>query len=331
MIALDFHKRIPLIRRPFYQRDQARRELAEAQVRLAEMDRELSEARSIISAKQLPGSNSNSFEADHRPASAPQQPEAEQTVESELQRRINAIRWYHEFDFPNGLKASTTGENEPSHRALWSFMKDQLDHIDFAGRSVLDIGCWDGYWSFYAERRGAARVLATDDATQNWAGRAGLDLAKEILESSVETRTDVSVYDLKQLRGKFDVILFMGVYYHLIDPFYALAEIRHLCHKDSLVILEGDFMPDGRLGSSTAAFYDIGHGSRCFVPTLGCLRQMVQAAYLEIVSEATHHGLPEQPVDRLFLVCRAVNAANPLHPYRPPFELHRYDPRWVSD
>ena len=35
------------------------------------------------------------------------------------------------------------------------------------------MGCWDGYWSFYAEQRGAARVLATDDASQNWAGSAG--------------------------------------------------------------------------------------------------------------------------------------------------------------
>ena len=40
-------------------------------------------------------------------------------------------------------------------------MEQQLDAVPFHGKSVLDIGCWDGYWSFYAERRGAASVLAT--------------------------------------------------------------------------------------------------------------------------------------------------------------------------
>jgi len=45
--------------------------------------------------------------------------------------------------------------------------------IDFSGKSVLRPGLLDGYWSFYAERRGAASVLASDDATQNWAGKPG--------------------------------------------------------------------------------------------------------------------------------------------------------------
>jgi predicted nicotinamide N-methyase len=40
--------------------------------------------------------------------------------------------------------------------------------VDFAGKTVLDIGCWDGQWSFLAENRGAARLLATDDCSQHW-------------------------------------------------------------------------------------------------------------------------------------------------------------------
>ena len=57
-------------------------------------------------------------------------------------------------------------ENLPAKRALRNFKKEQLDKIDFTDRSVLDIGCWDGYWSFYSERRGARKVLASDDATR---------------------------------------------------------------------------------------------------------------------------------------------------------------------
>ena len=103
---------------------------------------------------------------------------------SKIQQRIDRIHWYHEFDFGNGLRAEVKTPDAQSHRALWHFIEAELDKIDFAKKTVLDIGCWDGYWSFYAERRGAARVLATDDSSQNWTGSAGFHLAKELLKSS---------------------------------------------------------------------------------------------------------------------------------------------------
>ena len=116
-----------------------------------------------------------------------------------IKRRIDRIHWYHEFDFGNGLRAEVKTPDAQSHRALWRFIEAELDKIDFAGKTVLDIGCWDGYWSFYAERRGAARVLATDDRSQNWTGSAGFHLAKELLQSSVECDLELSVYDLSKL------------------------------------------------------------------------------------------------------------------------------------
>jgi tRNA (mo5U34)-methyltransferase len=115
---------------------------------------------------------------------------------SEIQNRIDRIHWYHEFDFGNGLRAEDKTPEAEGHRVVWRFIEDQLDKIDFSGKTVLDIGCWDGYWSFYAERRGAARVVATDDSTQNWAGPAGFNLAKELLGSRVEADLNASIYDL---------------------------------------------------------------------------------------------------------------------------------------
>ncbi len=158
---------------------------------------------------------------------------------SKQQARIDAITWYHEFDFGNGLKARTKVAAAESHRQIWRSVEQNLDAIDFQGKSVLDIGCWDGYWSFYAERRGARSVLATDDCTQNWMGSAGCLLAKELLGSSVSVNLNLSVYELTSLHQQFDIILFLGVYYHLFDPFYALAQIRHCCHSDTLVLIEG--------------------------------------------------------------------------------------------
>src|SRR6476659_1060411 len=141
---------------------------------------------------------------------------------SDIQRRIDSIHWYHEFDFGNGLRAEVKTPDAHSHRALWHFIEKELNKIDFTNKSVLDIGCWDGYWSFYAERRGAKSVLATDDWSQNWkhwTGPPGIHVAKELLGSKVEIDLTRSVYDLAGLNRKFDVILFLGVYYHLHAPF----------------------------------------------------------------------------------------------------------------
>jgi len=85
-----------------------------------------------------------------------------------LQAEIDSVAWYHEFDFGNGHTARSRTPDVAAHRRLWNFIEEGLSRIDFRGKTVLDIGCWDGYWSFYAERHGAASVLATDDLSQNW-------------------------------------------------------------------------------------------------------------------------------------------------------------------
>lgn len=198
------------------------------------------------------------------------------------QARINAIQWYHEFDFPRGLTARSDDEVE-GHRAIWAFIERELNHIDFAGKSVLDIGCWDGKWSFYAERRGAARVVASDDATQNWGRGEGLLLAKELFGSAIETRLDSSIYALDQLGETFDVILCLGVYYHLIDPFYGFAQIRHRCNERSVVVFEGNVTTG--IHANTAQFNPGEHSLSIFLPTPEALADLLKAAYLEPVSQ----------------------------------------------
>jgi tRNA (mo5U34)-methyltransferase len=244
---------------------------------------------------------------------------------AEIQKRIDRIRWYHEFDFGDGLRAEVKTPDAHSHRAMWRFIRTELDKIDFAQKSVLDIGCWDGYWSFYAERRNAARVFATDDSGQNWAGGAGFALARELLGSAVESELQLSVYDLEKLGRKFDIVLCLGVYYHLFDPFYdrllqnpffreskrnrmqceyesereprsilqvphAFAQIRHCCHPDTIVVFEGDVF-FGLIGSPTqsAALFsrNVRQAPR-FVPDPDTLRLLINATYFTIASEAIH-------------------------------------------
>lgn len=276
---------------------------------------------------------------------------------SQMQSRIDAITWYHEFDFGNDLKARSTMSDAEFHRQVWRFIERNLDAIDFTDKTVLDIGCWDGYWSFYAERRGARSVLATDDHSQNWTASEGVFLAKELLGSSVEVNNKVSVYQLEQLNRKFDIILFLGVYYHLFDPFYALAQIRHCCHRDTIVLIEG--VESNYLIPATALFNFSNHNCE-WMPTPEALEQLLSAAYLKVVSIDSDSpklvGLPgkrwrlrliEQVIrdsragviesvrqllwftgGRRFMRCVPFEGKSDLHYYRPPFELHKYDSRF---
>ena len=197
-----------------------------------------------------------------------------------LQARIDVVPWYHEFDFGNGLHAKSRTPDVTHHRDIWGFMRRHLDGIDFQGKRVLDIGAWDGYWSFYAEQRGAANVLATDDRTQNWADGGGIHLAKELLRSKIEIDQDVSVYRLAELNQTFDVILFLGVYYHLFDPFYAFSQLRKCCHENTVIVIDGPTTCGLPENGSLTNFAD--HSCE-WLPTVGALQQILKATYFREV------------------------------------------------
>jgi tRNA (mo5U34)-methyltransferase len=267
--------------------------------------------------------------------------------EADSQSRINSINWYHELDFPDGLKARRRETSElASHRATWKFIRLHLDRLQIEGKTVLDVGCWDGMWSFYAERRGAKSVFATDDITQNHASGEGLRLARQLFHSNIEIDQHRSVYDLASLGRKFDLIFCFGVYYHLHDPFYAFAQLRHCCHSHTTVVLEGD----ATLGlKANSVWLDFSNRySSTFIPTQHALTQMLQAAHFKVseqhwmISQRTSTGprLRWRPVPdhldlgmprrttRLLTIAGPIEAENPLHAYQPPFGLSAYDSRF---
>jgi tRNA (mo5U34)-methyltransferase len=143
---------------------------------------------------------------------------------SPLAKEVAEIEWYHSIRLPGGIV--TPGVNK-SARALRRLRLPE----SLAGLSVLDVGAWDGFYSFEAKRRGAARVVATDSYVwegKTWAGRAGFDLARSALglDAEVEDRQlDVMELDPLTLGGAFDVVLFLGVLYHLRDPFGAIERV----------------------------------------------------------------------------------------------------------
>src|SRR5687767_4688715 len=169
--------------------------------------------------------------------SAADRPEPGMVTQADLDK----LKWFHDFEFPGGLRAiSSERTHAVFHRTLWSFIRDQLARVDLRGKSVIDIGCWDGYFSFLVEELGAKTVLAVDNYSQNWGSPESFQMAKALKRSAVELRQDVSVYELERIGRRFDVLLMLGVYYHLHAPLAAFAGMRAVCAgDDSVVLVEG--------------------------------------------------------------------------------------------
>jgi tRNA (mo5U34)-methyltransferase len=166
----------------------------------------------------------------------------------DLRARVDAVRWYHSIDLGSGVVTRVTDET-PYRLARLNLPSS------FSGKTVLDIGAWDGFFSFEAERRGASRVVAADYYSWHgtgWGTKAGFTLAREVLKSKVED-VDIDVMDLSPERvGTFDVVFFLGVLYHLPHPLLALERVasvaRDLLILETVVDLVGVRQP-------AAAFY----------------------------------------------------------------------------
>lgn len=149
----------------------------------------------------------------------------------QLRAQMATIKWFHSIELAPGI---TTPASDVT--------RDRLDVVglpeDLSGRTVLDVGAWDGFFSFEAERRGAARVLAADYFAwhgNNWSDKSGFELARHALRSRVED-VDVDVMDLSPERvGEFDLVLFLGVLYHLRHPLLALERVATVT-RDQLIL-----------------------------------------------------------------------------------------------
>jgi len=175
------------------------------------------------------------------------------------QADVDALGWYHTIDLGAGVVTPGQSNTAPL---------DGDRFPDVKGKSVLDIGAWDGYYSFEAEKRGATRVVALDhyvwcidfgarteywdrckeegiipdldrDETDFWhadaPGQAGFNFARDALDSSVEdVMADFMTVDLDRL-GSFDVVFYLGVLYHVREPFLALRRLRQATREVAVV------------------------------------------------------------------------------------------------
>jgi tRNA (mo5U34)-methyltransferase len=163
---------------------------------------------------------------------------------SELQAKVDAVHWHHGMDFGGGVVAHGTKSAE----YLTAEAERFFGSIELSGRSFLDIGAWDGFYSLEAKRRGSARVLATDKFvwSQRPNGRAGFDLARQHFGLDIEVK-EIGVEELSaETVGLFDVVLFAGVFYHLMDAPRLLQQVAALASKLIIVETYEDLMEEAR-------------------------------------------------------------------------------------
>ena len=230
------------------------------------------------------------------------------TVERIRERAAALGPWFHNME----LRGVWTA---PEHflgnypAVKWERFRDGLP-ADMTGRTVLDIGCNAGFYSMEMKRRGAARVLGVD-FDEDYLAQARF--AAEVEGLDIEFR-QLSVYDVATLRERFDVVFFIGVFYHLRHPLLALDLIHEHVAKDILVfqsLQRGSstilpVAPDYAF-SETAVFDDPGFPRMSFIehsyshdntnwwaPNRACSAAMLRSAGFAIESN---------PEDEVF-ICR---------------------------
>jgi tRNA (mo5U34)-methyltransferase len=147
--------------------------------------------------------------------------------------------WYHNVEFAKGVLSHPTNPDYPMAR--WRVLNEVVPR-DLQGKSVLDIGCNSGFFSFEMKRRNAGRVVGVDIMhyllAQSRFGSHWFDLPMDLRECGA--------YDVDRLEEQFDIVVFVGVLYHLKHPLYALEKIAALCKETMYFqsVVRGDSSED---------------------------------------------------------------------------------------
>jgi tRNA (mo5U34)-methyltransferase len=226
--------------------------------------------------------------------------------------------WFHNLHLPDGRQTAPDHALGDFPAFKWRQLASSLPD-DLSGWRALDIGCNAGFYSFELAKRGA-EVLAVDHDPRylrqaEWArGRLGL-------EDRVDLRR-LDVYDLTRVEERFDLVLFLGVLYHLRHPLLALDLVAERTSR--LLVLQTLTAPDDEVvapptdldieerdrlrdpGWPVMAFIEhslAGDPTNWWAPTHACVEALVRSAGLEVV---------ERPGHELY-VCRvrADRAENP--------------------
>ncbi len=156
---------------------------------------------------------------------------APSTSTGEIARRITELGpWFHNMEL-GGVRTAPDHFLGDYPKVKWDGFAHAIPS-DLAGRSVLDIGCNGGFYAVEMKRRGAGRVLGVDT---DEAYLAQARFAAEVSGYPDVEFARLDVYDVAALRERFDLVIFMGVFYHLRHPLLALDLIHEHVAGDLLL------------------------------------------------------------------------------------------------
>lgn len=241
----------------------------------------------------------------------------------EIRERAQALGpWFHNLDL-NGVMTAPDHFLGDYPAVKWRRFGNAIP-TDLAGKSVLDIGCNAGFYAIEMKRRGADRVVGVD-----WdpAYLAQARFAAEVVGVDIELR-QLSVYDIAELGGRFDIVLFMGVLYHLRHPLLALDLLHEhvvgdllvfqsmLRGSDEVAALEDDYPIEERGIFDDPAFPRLHFVERRYsndptnwwIPNRACMEAMLRSSGFAVL---------EHPEDEVF-ICRRVESGGhaPAYPAR---------------
>lgn len=160
----------------------------------------------------------------------------------DVQKEIDDLGpWFHNLHLPGGVQTA------PEH-ALGDFPRFKWEHLqqaipaDLTGWSVLDVGCNAGFYAFELARRGAEVLGVDHDA--HYLAQARWAAPKLGLEERVRFERR-HVYELAHTVERFDLVMFMGVFYHLRYPLLGLDLVARLVKR--LLVFQTLTMPGGDL------------------------------------------------------------------------------------
>jgi tRNA (mo5U34)-methyltransferase len=226
-------------------------------------------------------------------------------TQTEIERRIAELgAWFHNMEL-GGVHTAPQHFLGDYPTVKWRRIEHALPQ-DLRGKTVLDVGCNAGFYSIQMKQRGASRVVAIDsDPTYLAQAR----FAADVHECEIEFH-QIDVYNIADLQEQFDLVLFMGVIYHLRHPLLALDLLHQHAVKETLVFqsllrgspLASSLAPDYGFEETTIFQRDdypkmhfvehryAGDPTNWWIPNRACAEAMLRSAGFDIIDH------PEQEV-----------------------------------
>ena len=251
-------------------------------------------------------------------------------TQNDIRRRVRELGdWFHNINL-GGVQTAPDHFLGDYPSIKWREFAESIPD-DLTGRTVLDVGCNGGFYSIEMKRRGAAHVIGIDSDPRYLAQAR---FAAEVAGLDIDFR-QMSVYELPSLGQMFDIVLFMGVLYHLRHPLLALDILHEFVCSDMLVFQSmlrgsaatGDVKSDYQFWQSShfddesyPRMYFVedkysGDPTNWWIPNRACAEAMLRSAGFTIVAH---------PEEEIFMCRRAaLDPARPLRQQELPAWLKR--------